>query len=71
MTMLIYDSFYFLLKGLRTDLSSNLIFLFPFLMFKMVNIGNFNALSKLESQILRHKQDTEFEILCFVNEARV
>lgn len=37
----------------------------------MVNMGIFNALSKLESQILSYKQDTEFEIPCFVNKARV
>lgn len=28
-------------------------------------------MSKLESEILGNKQDTEFEILCFVNKARV
>lgn len=38
---------------------------------RMVNMGIFNTLSKLESQILSYKQDTEFEILCFVNKARV
>lgn len=38
---------------------------------RMVNMGIFNALSKLESQILSYKQDTEFEILCFVNKARL
>lgn len=34
---------------------------------RMVNMGIFNALSKLESQILSYKQDEEFENLCFVN----
>lgn len=29
-------------------------------------MGNFNALSKFESQILSYKQDTEFGVLCFV-----
>lgn len=38
---------------------------------RIVNMGIFNALSKLESQILNNKQDTEFEILCFVNKARL
>lgn len=37
---------------------------------RMVNMGIFNALSKLESQILSYKQDTEFESLCFVNKAQ-
>lgn len=36
----------------------------------MVNMGIFNALSKLESQILSYKQDREFENLCCVNEAQ-
>lgn len=36
-------------------------------MFKLVNIGIVNALSKIESLILSYKQDTEFEIRCFVN----
>lgn len=31
----------------------------------------FNASSKFEGQILSYKQDTEFEILCLVNKARV
>lgn len=38
---------------------------------RIVNMGIFNALSKLESQILSYKQDTEFEIPCFVNKARL
>ena len=40
-------------------------------MFRMVDRGTFNALTKFESQILSYKQDTEFKILCFVNKARV
>lgn len=30
----------------------------------MINIGIFNASSKLESEILSYKQDTEFKIAC-------
>lgn len=33
-------------------------------------MGIFNALSKLESQILSYKQDKEFENLCFVNKTQ-
>lgn len=40
-------------------------------MFRMVNMGIFDALSKFESQILSYKQDVEFEILCFVIKARM
>lgn len=39
-------------------------------MFRIVNMGNFNALSKFESQILSYKQDTEFGVLCFVKKKR-
>lgn len=33
-------------------------------------MGNFNALSKFESQILSYKQDADFQNPCFVNKAR-
>lgn len=39
-------------------------------MFRIVNMGNFNALSKFESQILSYKQDTEFGVLCFVKKKK-
>lgn len=32
----------------------------------MVNMGIVIALSKFESQIMSYKQETKFEILCFV-----
>lgn len=34
-------------------------------MSRMVNMRILNALLEFESQISSHKQDTEFEILCF------
>lgn len=45
-------------------------FVFPILISRMVNIGILSTLSKFEKQILNYKQDTGFEILCFVNKAR-
>ena len=39
-------------------------------MFIMINIEDYNAMAKFESQIASYKQDTEFIILCFVNKAR-
>lgn len=39
---------------------------FPFSMFGIVNFGILNVLSKFESQKLSNKQDTEFDIPCFV-----
>lgn len=46
-------------------------FVFPILISRMVNIGILSTLSKFEKQILNYKQDTGFEILCFVNKSRV
>lgn len=45
-------------------------FCFLFVIWTMVNTGIFNNLSKLKSQILHYKQDTELEML-YVNKARV
>lgn len=48
-----------LFKGPRQDLRSKFkILVFYFLMFRIVNIGIFNASSKFECQILRYKQAT-------------
>lgn len=37
----------------------------------MVNVGIFNASSNLENQIMKYKEDTDYEILCLVNKGRV
>lgn len=37
-----------------------LSFIFPFLMFRILNIGIFDALSNFEFQVLNYKQDTKF-----------
>lgn len=46
------------------------IFFVPFLESRMVCLGISNDLSN-ESQILSHKQNTDVEILCYLNKARV
>lgn len=46
-------------------------FIFLFLMFIMINIEVYNAMSEFESQISSYKQDTEFLILFLVNKARI
>lgn len=38
---------------------------------RMVNMAIFNDLIKFESQNMRYKLDTEFEILCYVNKSRI
>lgn len=40
-------------------------------MSRIFNIDIVYASSKFESQKLSYKQDTEFDILCFVNKAKV
>lgn len=37
-----------------------LSFIFPFLMFRILNIGICDALSNFEFQVLNYKQDTKF-----------
>lgn len=37
----------------------------------MINIGIVNASSKFEDKKLSYKQDTEFDILCFVDKPKV
>lgn len=37
----------------------------------MVYLSNLNDSSKFESQILRYKQGTELDVLCYVHETRV
>lgn len=41
--------------------------MFPILMFRMIDMDIRNAFAKFESQILRYKQNIEFEILCKLN----
>lgn len=45
--------------------------MFPILMFRMIDMDIRNAFAKFESQILRYKQNIEFEILCKVNRTQV
>lgn len=42
-----------------------------FLMSRIFNIGIVYASSKFESKKLSYKQDTEFDFLCFVNNAKI
>lgn len=59
------------LKGTLTGFELEIKnFIFPILMFRMVNMVTFNAFSKFESQILSYKQDTEFGVLCFVKKKK-
>lgn len=63
---------FFLIKGPRNDLSTECLkSVFPFLNPRMVNMGICNVLSKFGSQISRYRQDTEFEIFCNENKARM
>lgn len=45
--------------------------MFPILMFRMIDMDIRNAFAKFESQILRYKQNIEFEILCKDNRTQV
>lgn len=54
-------------KGTLTEFELNILnFIFLFFMYRMILTSIYNASSKFKSQILSYKQETKFEILCFV-----
>lgn len=61
--------FFFKGSWIQFELKIFNFFIFSFFVPRLVTMGIFNDSPKFESQILHYKQDTEVEILCYVNKA--